>query len=147
MENFSVFNNQATTSNSTVQTPISEQVGNQSGINSCAIGHHHDILTIFKLSEASLQVWKSKYQNKAIAFKLHIIDFKRKDSELEAKQDDVSSNISEYVDSNSKVEIAILNENDCKFRNQEQFGHVFKSNEYVFLKATIDDMSKWVSAF
>jgi len=149
MENFNVFNKNPQTSTyesmDTIQVTNNELV-NQSGSNSnhAPIHSHQDILTIFKLTESSIQVWKSKFQNKPISYKLCIIDFKRKDSELEAKnQDDVSSNISEYVNGNSKVEIAILNEDDCKFKNQEQFGHIFNPKEYVFLKASIDDISKW----
>jgi hypothetical protein len=149
METFSFFTGQATTSNNNQNSnnlQITEQVNQSSNSNNPIVAHqHHDILTIFKITESSLQVWKSKYQNKSISYKLCIIDFKRKDSELEAKQDDLSSNLSEYVNSNSKVEIAVLNEDDCKFKNQETFGHVFNTHEYVFLKATIDDMSKWVS--
>lgn len=129
-----------------LNVPISD-LGNQS--NSNPVGspqpHHHDILAIFKLSGSSLQVWKSKHLNKTISYRLCIIDFRRKDSEIEAKHDDVSSNISEYVNNNSKVEIAVLSEDGCKFKNQEQFGQVFNPNDYVFLKATIDDISKWVS--
>lgn len=145
MESFSIFNNQAT-STSNLNIPVSELANNSNNSNpNPTLPSHHDILTIFKLSESSIQLWKSKYQNKSISYKLCIIDFKRKDSELEAKHDDVSSNIQEYVNDNSKVEIAVLNEDQCKFDNQEQFGHIFNPNEYVFLKATIDDMNKWVS--
>lgn len=146
MENFTFFKGQASTSNEPiVQLPVSELVNQSSNSNTPTQFVHHDILTIFSITDSSLQVWKTKYQNKSISFKLCIIDYKRKDSEFEAKQDDISSNISEYVNGNSKVEIAILNENDCKFKNQEQFGHVYDPKDYVFLKATIDDMSKWVS--
>lgn len=149
MENFSIFASNQATSSTTSSLPISELVNQSSNSNGVQpLPHqHHEILTIFKLSESSLQVWKSKYQNRAISYKLCIIDFKRKDSELEARhQDEVSSNISEYVNSNLKVEIAVLNENECKFKSQETFGHIYSANEYVFLKASIDDMSKWVSS-
>lgn len=151
MENFSIFASQQASSSASGNLPISELVNHSSnsnpiGVQSPPPHQHHDILTIFKLSESSLQVWKSKYQNRPISYKLCIIDFKRKDSEFEARhQDEVSSNISEYVNSNLKVEIAVLNEDECKFKNQETFGHIYDANEYVFLKASIDDMSKWVS--
>lgn len=142
MENFSIFNKNQATSNSLQTSETANQLSNSNN-NTVPITMHHDILTIFKLSESSLQLWKSKYQNKSISYKLCIIDYKRKDSEI--AHNDVSSNISEYVDNNSKVEIAVLNEDECKFRNQDQFGHIYNPNEYVFLKATIDDLTKWVS--
>lgn len=151
MENFSIFASNQATSSAASNLPISELVNQSSNSNPIGVQlpphQHHDILSIFKLSETSLQVWKSKYQNRPISYKLCIIDFKRKDSELEARhQEEVSSNIAEYVNNNLKVEIAVLNEDECKFKNQETFGHIYDANEYVFLKASIDDMSKWVSA-
>ena len=104
------------------------------------VKQYHDILTIFKLSDASLQVWNSKYQDKLISFKLNLIDYKRKNSrEIDECKHKETNNL-------DKVEIAILNEDNCKFKNQEQYGHTFNSKELVFLKATIDDINKWVSS-
>ena len=104
-----------------------------------------DTLTILKLYGNSLQIWKHKYAGRSISYKLCLVDIKRKDSEVECKLDDASSNFSEYVNHSSNVQIAVLNENECRFQNQEQFGRRFDPTEYVYLKAKIDDIHKWVS--
>lgn len=106
-----------------------------------------DTITILKLYGNSLQIWKHKYAGRPISYKLCLVDIKRKDSEVELKLDDASSNFSEYVNHSSSVQIAVLNETECRFQNQEQFGRRFDPSEYVFLKAKIDDIHKWVSLF
>lgn len=43
-----------------------------------------------------------------------------------------------------RLEISVLNETDWEFKPQEQFGHIYKSDEFFMFRAQLTDFEKTV---
>ncbi|XP_013781830.1 glycerophosphocholine phosphodiesterase GPCPD1-like [Limulus polyphemus] len=90
-----------------------------------------------KLYNNSITIWKGKYRN--VSFSVHVspVDLGKRESEVNIhREDSEQESHMEFGRSNWPViEIAVMNDAECIFHDQEQFGHLYNSEEYVVFQA------------
>lgn len=106
-----------------------------------------EVVVQFKMNRNPIQIWKTRYQDRTISFKMSPVDISasRKESTITVVADEDSSH--DHHDQNSTtlmgdliqtwpvIEVAALNESEHEFHRQGQFGHVYHPDEYLILQA------------
>ena len=100
----------------------------------------------FKLFNNPIKLWKNRLQNRKVHIKMTPINLVRNNS-LEMQQfggecvdDSLSMDTQDIVDQpafTSITEIAVMNEEEARFKSQEQFGHPYNEDEFLIFNVAI----------
>lgn len=96
-----------------------------------------ETLIQLKFSNNPIQIWKHRYADKKYRIKVTGIDLHRHDSETALDEESTEDNSEIPAKSWPIVEIAVMNENECEFTLQNQFGRVYMPDEFVMFQAQV----------
>lgn len=100
-----------------------------------------------KMVNSPVTFWKRRFKDRPFRYRISPMDMSRRDSEavLENYDGQESSNINDIVQDTSSIKIACLADGQSKLTNQEQFGHIYNADEYVFFSTNVVDPELMVS--
>jgi len=94
-----------------------------------------DTVIQLKFYNRPVDFWKRRFKDRDFWYKIAVVDMKRRDSEvnpIESFDGHESSNINDHIQDQSPVKIAVLKSGMCVPRCQEQFGHKYDPEDFVF---------------
>ncbi|GBL93344.1 Glycerophosphocholine phosphodiesterase GPCPD1 [Araneus ventricosus] len=92
-----------------------------------------------KMFNSPVTIWKRRYREKPISIRVSTIDITRKDSVNEIMGMEEDSTLNEVVVNHGWpiVEVAQMNDTNCQFAPQNQFGIMYDPNEYVIFQVQV----------
>ena len=125
----------------------SSSVASTASTNSMSTKSAMDTIIQLKMYNKPVDFWKRRYKDRPFRLKISSIDMDKRNSESLCEMFDgqESSNINDCLNDNSVIRIAIMKDGACTSTIQEQFGHLFDSEEFVQFTTTPVDQEKMVS--
>lgn len=99
----------------------------------------HETIVQLKLYNMPVQIWKRKYAGKHFRLKMTAIDLRRHDSES-AMDEDSTNEVNDTSPTGLTwpiTELAVMNDSECEFTLQSQFGRVTKPDESVVFQVQV----------
>jgi hypothetical protein len=95
----------------------------------------------FKFYQNWITFWKRRHKTKAFRYKIFRFDIKEKESE-NTNESDLNEETTESIADSNLIQISVLNQTECKFKEQELFGHIFDANEFVLIRSKVKELDK-----
>lgn len=96
-----------------------------------------ETLIQLKFYNNPIQIWKRRYADKKFRIKVTTIDLRRHDSESILDEESTEDITEIQTKSWPIVEVAVMNESECEFTLQNQFGRVYLPDEFMVFQAQI----------
>lgn len=85
-----------------------------------------------------IQIWKRRYANSQFHIKVTPVDLERRDSAYMMEEDSTEDDHNEHLKHSIVwpfVEVSVMNEEECEFKSQDQFGRVYFPDNFITFNA------------